>query len=115
MDNQKTQDESQPKIKRARVDSLNLYEVTDGELELIEKGSPSSIYLNFAVALLSMAVSFLIALLTAKIESLHVFCIFIIICASGFIFGIILFVLWYRNRNDFVQTIKRIKDRLKTE
>lgn len=110
-----TQGESQPKIKRGRFDSLNLYEVTEEELQIIEAGSPISIYLSFAIFLISTAVSFLITLLTVKIESLRLFCIFVIICIVGFILGSILFLIWFRNRKDFKKIIAKIKSRLKTE
>ena len=38
-----------PKIKRGRYDSLELFEVSESELTIIERGSPSSTYLNFAI------------------------------------------------------------------
>ena len=72
------QSEGAVKIKRAKYDSLCLYEVTESELEVLEKGSPSSIYLNFSVFLLSIAISFTIALLTVKIESIKLFTCFLV-------------------------------------
>ena len=42
------------KVKRHKFDSLTIYDVSESELETIEKGSPSSIYLNFAIFLLSI-------------------------------------------------------------
>ena len=110
----KNQDESQPKIQRARYDSLCLYEVSDGELELLEKGSPNSTLLNFGSILLSVGLSFLIPLFTIKIESLRVFCIFVIISTIGILLGAIFLFLWWRNRNDFSALIVKIKSRLKS-
>lgn len=115
MYNKKTQDESQLIIKRARLDSVKIFEVTESELEIIAKGSPNSIYLNFAIFLLSIAASSLITLLSVKIESITVLCIFIITCALGFLLGGLLLILWYRNRNDFTKIITKIRDRLKRQ
>ena len=41
--------EFQPEIRRARFDRLTIYEVSESELEVLARGSPDSIYLNFAV------------------------------------------------------------------
>ena len=39
------------KIKRGKVDSLSLYEVTDSELQVLEEGGQDNLFLNFAVFL----------------------------------------------------------------
>ena len=115
MNEQESQDESQPRINRARFDSLNLYEVSEEELNIIERGSPSSIYLNYSVFLLTMAISFLISLLTTKIDSIYTFSIFVICCIVGFLIGIFFGIMWYRNRSESTDICKKIKSRLKTE
>lgn len=53
-----------PRIIRGRVDSLSLYEITETELDTLERGSPYSIHLNFGVFLLTLGLSFLTSLLT---------------------------------------------------
>ena len=73
--------------------TLTIYQITEGELEIIEGGSPKSVYLNFAILLLSIAASFLMTLLTIKVECIYVFYIFIIIGGVGFIGGIFLLIL----------------------
>jgi hypothetical protein len=99
-------------VKRHKFDSLTLYEISESELDIIEKGSPTSIYLNFAIGLLSNAASFLIALLTSDYtNNLITFFVFLFFTVNGFIVGIILKVLWFRTKNDFSQTIKKIKSR----
>ncbi len=47
-----------PAIRRARIDNLTIYEISDAELNILERGSPDSIYLNVAIALISSAISF---------------------------------------------------------
>ncbi len=101
------------KIKRHKFDSLTIYEVSESELEIIEKGSPSSIYLNFAIFLISVAASFLVSLLTSDYTNKqNTFIVFLVITIVGFIIGIFLIILWLRTKNDFDQTIKKIKDRV---
>lgn len=102
------------KIKRARYDSLELFEVSENELTIIERGSPSSIYLNFAIFLLSVASSFLATLLTVDFNAKQtLFIVFTIICVLGFIVGIFLLIIWYRSKNEFDEVLKKIRDRMK--
>ena len=63
----------QPKIVRGQVDSLSLFEITDYELELLEQGTPNSIYLNFAIFFISVAASFFATLMTLTIKSQNIF------------------------------------------
>lgn len=53
-----------PAVRRARIERLDIYEISETELQILERGSPDSILLNFAIFLVSIAVSFLVALLT---------------------------------------------------
>ncbi|MDX9782169.1 MAG: hypothetical protein RBT35_04195 [Bacteroidales bacterium] len=101
------------KVKRHKFDSLTIYEVSESELDTIEKGSPSSIYLNFAIFLLSIAASFLASLLTNDYSNKqNTFIVFLLITIVGFVIGGFLIILWLRTKNDFDQTIKKIKDRV---
>ena len=47
-------------VRRGRVDSVDLYEVKENELELLEKGSPASLQLNFSIFLLTSVLILLI-------------------------------------------------------
>ena len=107
--------EKQPKIRRGRVDSLDLYEITNYELDILATGSPSSLFLNFAIFLLSTATSFLVALLSTDISSNRIFCIFTIVVVIGYISGVILLLLWLRNRKSISKIIKKIKERIPSE
>jgi len=101
------------KVRRHKFDSLTIYEVSESELATIEKGSPTSIYLNFAIFLLSMAGSFLTALMTNNYtEKQNVYIVFLLMTIVGFIIGILLIILWLRTKNDFDIAIKKIKDRV---
>ena len=103
-----------PKIRRGNLDSLSIYEVSEGELTTIERGSSNSIFLNFSIFLLSIAVSFLTALLTGDFnEKQTVQTIMIVITVCGFIIGGFLLILWLREKDDFDEVIKSIRGRMK--
>lgn len=103
------------RVKRGRVDSISLYEVTEDELRDLETGGQDSQFLTFAVAFFTMAVSFLIALLTTDIKSTKTYTIFIVVTAVGFAGSGILALFWYRSRKSRQIVIQRIKDRMPNE
>ena len=100
-----------PKILRGRVDSFALYEITDAELNILESGSPSSLHLNFSVFFLSIASSFLIALLTSSVSS-RVFTVFVVVTVVGLAVGLFLFFLWFRARRSISTVVRRIRARI---
>ena len=89
--------------------------IADYELDVLARGSPSSTFLNFAIFLLSIALSFHIALVSTTISANRIFSVFVIIVVLGYISGIVLFVLWFRNRQSTSKIIKRIKERIPPE
>ena len=104
-----------PTILRGKVDSLSLYEITDSELNVLEKGSPNSIYLNFSILLFSVGFSFLVALLNTDIQSERIYYTFVIFSSIGIIGGGFLFLLWYRLKSEVTDVVHRIRARIKTE
>ena len=100
------------KIVRGRVDSLSLYEITDNELDVLERGSPNSIYLNFGIFLLSIGISFLTALLSTDIQSPNTFTVFVLLSLIGILGGIFLILLWHRTKREVTNVVKKIKERI---
>ncbi|MBU0460039.1 MAG: hypothetical protein KJ597_01020 [Nanoarchaeota archaeon] len=99
-------------INKGKLGSLNIYEVTEDELEKLETGGSDPIYLNFAIFTLSIALSFFITLVTTTIESNRIFITFLIITIIGFLSGIILLIIWWRSKRSIKDLVKKIKDRL---
>jgi len=56
-----------PVIRYAPLGELRVYAVYEHELEILAHGSPASLYLNFALALLSVFATSLVALVTTPI------------------------------------------------
>ena len=103
------------RIRRGRVDSLLLYEVSEHELDTLGRGMPASLFLNFGIALLSIGCSFFISLVTVQIDSDRIFIVFISTFMICFIVGVILMCLWYRNRQSSATILKKIKSRIPDE
>lgn len=104
----------QLRILRGPIDSLSLYEITDYELELLEEGSPSSTFLNFAIFFFSIGASFCTTLFTVPIASLFMFAVFVIVTVIGAFASIVLFVLWRRTRSRTRDLCKKIRARVPT-
>lgn len=107
--------QNEPTILRGKVDSLSLYEITDFELNILEKGSPNSIYLNFSVFLLSVGFSFMATLLSTDIQSERTFYIFVIFCILGIVGGVFLLILWYKMKNEVADVVIRIRERIRSQ
>jgi len=105
----------QPEIRRARFDTLTIYEVSDSELEILEQGSPDSILLNFSIFLLSTAISFTITLLSTTIQSNRTYTCFVASTVVGYVVGVLLLLLWWRNRKSVSKTVDAIRKRLPPE
>lgn len=103
------------KVRRADVDSICIYSVTEDELDILEKGSPSSLYLNFSLFLLSAALSFSAAAILTPPQDIYIFSVFIIIIFLGFILGVIFLIMWHRNSKSSKSIAGRIRSRLKEE
>lgn len=115
MTNEPTQNDQKIRVRMAEVDSICVYQVTEFELEILEKGSPNSLYLNFAIASITTALSFLIALVSTEIKSSRVFDVFVIVSILGFALGLFMIILWYRAYKSSSSIAKKIKNRLKED
>ena len=102
------------KIRKGTFGELTIHEVADYELERLAHGSPDSLYLNFAVFLLSMSVSFFVALLTAVLSD-RVFTVFVVITTVGFLMGVFLLIVWLKKRSSVSDLVEEIRSRLPAE
>ena len=106
------QSESPTSIKliRGPLNSLSVYDITDYELDILEEGSPNSLFLNFAVFFASIATSFFITLVTVDISSIPVFTVFVVLTVVGSAAAFVLFALWRETRSRVSELIQRIRD-----
>ena len=99
-------------IRRGRVASVDLFEIKDSELELFEKGSPADLQLNFANILASLAVTAIVALVTATFQNGTTKTIFIVAAVVGVLLGTYLYVSWWRNHKSLRDVCKTIRERI---
>ncbi len=100
------------KVRRGRVDSVDLYEIKENELDLLESGSPGGIYLNFSIFLLSVAFTTIVSLCTSTFKSPKIEMVFMIISVVGLLAGVLLLLLWWRTHRSVAEVIKRIRSRI---
>lgn len=103
--------EVSPRIRRGRVNSFELYEITDNELNLLSQGAPGSIELTFGIALLSSSFSFIVSLMTSSMEQI-VQIITICITVIFFIAGSYLMLVWRRSKVSVADTVRKIRARI---
>jgi len=99
-------------VRRGRVDSVDLYEVKDNELDILENGEPDSLFLNFSIFLFSIAVSAICSLATATFKSSLIEYAFLFVAIIGLLLGTFLLILWLRRRTSIKSIIKTIRDRI---
>lgn len=104
-----------PKVQLGRPGDLKVHLVSDEELTRLEEGSGQSLFLNLGIGVLSIAVSFLVALLTTQINSIKVFTVFVIITVIGFLSGTVFLILWWRTRQPISKLVQQIRDRMPSE
>ena len=103
-------DERTLRVNLAPVDSVNIYEVTENELETMENGPPSH-DLNFAISLLTIAITVAIALVTSGFKSATAELIFIIVGIIAFIASLYLASRWWQANRSFKKVASVIRDR----
>ena len=104
-----------PAIHRVRLDKLRIFEITESELEALEQGSPESLFLNLALTVLSLAISFSIALATATFHDDRTFYVFVIVTVIGYICGITFGLLWIISRRSLRKVSADIRSRIPPE
>lgn len=105
------------RIVRARLDTLNVYEISENELESLERGGPESLLLNFAIFFLSNAISLTVPLMMSDVDikSNRVFIVLVIVCVISWITSVVLGALWLNSYRSKKSVIRIIKKRLPAE
>lgn len=104
--------ESHVRVRRGLVASVDLYEIKDSELDLLEKGSPADLQLNFSIFLLSLAFSGICTLVSASFANPKTEQAFMLITICSFFIGVYLLFVWFRNKTSLKQVCERIRNRI---
>ena len=78
-------------VRVAPLGDLNAYMVHEHELDIIAAGSPATLAFNFAIALMSIGVTFVLTLTTTTITSDRLFYGYLIVCINCLLVGVIMF------------------------
>jgi hypothetical protein len=102
------------RVRRARVETLDLYEIKEEELYLFEKGSPADLQLNFGIFLFSLACSAVVALSTADFSK-HptIRTTYVVVAVVGVLLGGYLGISWLLNRTSTKGVCVEIRRRMK--
>jgi hypothetical protein len=99
-------------VRRCKVDSVDIFEVKEHELDLLEQGSPASLQLNFAIFLISIAFSSILTLTTAKVNFPIFQTVYVVVAVVGILLGGYLFVSWWRTKTSIKSIVATIKGRI---
>lgn len=100
------------KIIRGKLDSLTVYDVTENELIVLERGSDATIWFNFFIGTISIAVTMLVSLFTANWDGREIaFIVFICVSILFAVIATICFVFWFKERGQHKTTIDAIRKR----
>lgn len=102
-------------VRRGRVDCVDLYEVKENELDLLEKGSPANLQLNFAIFLLSLAFSGTLTLTTATFSVSALETVYIVVTVVGYLLGAYLFLIWWKTYTSIKNIVATIRGRIPPE
>ena len=101
-----------PVIRHAPLGELRVYTIHEHELEGLARGSPASLFLNFALALLPVSITMMVTLATTTISSDRLYVFFVCVCLISFLSGLVLLGLWFTNRTSSKKMIAQIKNRM---
>lgn len=102
-------------VRRGRIQMLTIYEVEASELQILERGSSDSIFLNAGIALLSMAVTLSATLATAQFSTERQWTTFLVLTLLGYIVGVVMFLFWWKGRKSVGACVRSIRARLPME
>ena len=99
-------------IRRGIVESVDIYEIKDSELDHLEKGTSAELQLNFAIFLFSLAFSAVTSLFTATFADESVKTTFIVVAVVGVLLGAYLMIAWSRAKSAVKELCRSIRLRI---
>ena len=110
--NPPTGGDSAVRVRRGRVDSVDLFDVKENGLDTLEKGVPAHLYLNLAIFSLSLSFSAIIALATSVFKYPLMELVAVIVAFLGFVVGTLLLCMWWQSKSTVREVCKRIRARI---
>jgi hypothetical protein len=108
-------DESRPAppiVRVAPLQELRVYQISESELEKLERGSPESIHLSLALAFLPAALTLLITLQTVDITKPRIYNAYLFSFLLLALQGGVSLIRWWRARGTVRDIVQEIRDRM---
>ena len=100
-----------PKIKRGKIPTLIIFEITENELEQLGRGGRNSIILTFSIFFLSIVLECIVSLTTGVFEGTAVRTYYIIVASVSLSLSLFLLSIWLINQIKIYHLLKKIKER----
>lgn len=91
---------------------LKVYPIYEHDLDRLAQGEPTGLLLNFALFLLPISLTLLVALLTTTISSDRLYYTFVCVASITFISGLVLLLLWRRLHKNSKSLAAEIRSRM---
>lgn len=102
-------------VRKSHVEYVNIYEVTESELNILEGGGQSTLMIDIAISLISIAITCIATLVTSTFKSDIIQYSFVFMSIVGVVVGVVLLILCKKSRKSVSSVIKDIKKRLATD
>ena len=106
---------NKPTFSVGKIEEIVYYEIFEHELDTIAEWPSEWLFFNIWISLFSLASGFLIALLDSTKENEKTFIVYTIIVIVWYLIGIILLLVWLKNRKKANWIIDKIKSRKKVK
>lgn len=106
------QNSSEIEIKRSRIGSISVYEISDAELESLERGSPSTALTNISFFCASSFLSFLIVVTTSTGLDIKVYMVYFTVGLVSLAASIICGIVAYKMGGGIKEITSKIRGRI---
>jgi hypothetical protein len=101
-----------PVVRYAPIGELRIYEISEAELEKLETGPPGQLNLNFALALLPVALTVLITVQTVEIKNVRIYHGYWIAFWIFSVQGVAFLARWWRAHGSLKSLVQDIRSRM---
>lgn len=101
-----------PVVRIAPLGELRVYLITESELAELERGSSASLFLNFALFFLGLAIPLFFTIRVTTFPSDRTFTVFVVFFAVTLVAGVVSLALWFRVHRSSTQLAQLIRSRM---
>ncbi|OGT60232.1 MAG: hypothetical protein A3E01_15455 [Gammaproteobacteria bacterium RIFCSPHIGHO2_12_FULL_63_22] len=108
-----TEGDVQLRVRRGRVDSVDLFEIKENELDSLERGSIADLHFNLAIFGFSIFLTALFTLgTTEKFKSPQIETAFVVVVFVFGLFSLYCYFMWRNSKNSVKDTCAKIRSRI---